>query len=970
MPVYDDENKVNPNLAELEQNAARPDTSSTKDPSDAASLKDGEEQTADQVGDKGYTGSGSGSGSSKKKTKGFWNKRRARVAGLATALALMTGGSAMVVPTVMQPWAAINYMNILNKPSLLKQNDDGIRLGRLVYNARRATVNGDNFIASNRLSSAEYTINKYGVNDLKKIGLGFEFDEFGRISTISIDTKSHPDYKGLSEQEARVKLADQLNIKESGVRLEGTKISADISPGKVGIGKLRSFFGEQFTHTSSGRAVSFIQYRTLAKYLNLPSMFKPWSRAKIAAQEKIFGFVKDTKTYEKYKELEKQRATKVAARTPKAQALIDGVKSKVNGVQAKVGGALLLTAGVCLAYDISGEIPELNRAAVVLPAVASAADGQAAGSQVESSDDFDGPILNAFLANQTAPDGTTPYDSADINYLQGRGGGVEADPAIKAAFASSSTAAGFRDTLNSYFKADTICSTGGQIAQGAVGVGLLLTGSGTVVAKVIGTVAGAVVGAAAINGIMALVEHYLVADPVEFIAHQGALGGSLDALGAREAANIAYRASGGVALSEADARLQTDAIDQLEQKQFEQQGLYAKLTDVNNTRSLASRLAIATKGQSTTMLLKRTPNIIGSTLATVPSLFKKVSLSPSVSAADKAGPLSQPGFPLYGTPSSEMDDPSLQDPFQTANKAAAILDSSAGPDLIARAQQCFGSTISKDTGEWDAVRTTDVNPASGEYLGANCGDTSMNFKLIKNFLANLGVADAFLCYHGEEDACARFSAGGGTQTTSTAPGATVDSAHLFEDSTQIPCASGTKDLGIQDGYHNGARVPIRICAVTNIKSTGAESNGLYGVPDANGLIVVNSRVSGAFYAMGAAAAKPTNQSGLGKELSATSSFRTMANQQNLYNKYGSVRAAKPGYSNHQMGLAVDLEISAPVGGSDLCTQRVRAPQDAMWVWMNKFATKYGFYQYAREAWHWDAENDNGLTHCASDGAAA
>jgi len=40
-------------------------------------------------------------------------------------------------------------------------------------------------------------------------------------------------------------------------------------------------------------------------------------------------------------------------------------------------------------------------------------------------------------------------------------------------------------------------------------------------------------------------------------------------------------------------------------------------------------------------------------------------------------------------------------------------------------------------------------------------------------------------------------------------------------------------------------------------------------------------------------------------ISAAEGFRTMARQRELFAQYGSGRAARPGYSNHQMGLAID-----------------------------------------------------------------
>jgi LAS superfamily LD-carboxypeptidase LdcB len=98
-------------------------------------------------------------------------------------------------------------------------------------------------------------------------------------------------------------------------------------------------------------------------------------------------------------------------------------------------------------------------------------------------------------------------------------------------------------------------------------------------------------------------------------------------------------------------------------------------------------------------------------------------------------------------------------------------------------------------------------------------------------------------------------------------------------------------------------------------------------------------VSGAVYAMAQAAQKD------GVNLSADSCYRTMANQQTLWVKYGMdpVRVARPGYSNHQMGIAMDI-----IGAGD-----GPAPgSGAIWNWLTKNADKFGYKNYPAEAWHW------------------
>lgn len=96
----------------------------------------------------------------------------------------------------------------------------------------------------------------------------------------------------------------------------------------------------------------------------------------------------------------------------------------------------------------------------------------------------------------------------------------------------------------------------------------------------------------------------------------------------------------------------------------------------------------------------------------------------------------------------------------------------------------------------------------------------------------------------------------------------------------------------------------------------------------------------------------------------TSAFRSYGNQVSMYNHWvavnGSANAAdlvsaRPGYSDHQTGLAVDLK-------SDSCVLECFGTT-AAYSWLKIHAADYGFIQrypenltsltgYAAEAWHW------------------
>ena len=100
---------------------------------------------------------------------------------------------------------------------------------------------------------------------------------------------------------------------------------------------------------------------------------------------------------------------------------------------------------------------------------------------------------------------------------------------------------------------------------------------------------------------------------------------------------------------------------------------------------------------------------------------------------------------------------------------------------------------------------------------------------------------------------------------------------------------------------------------------------------------LRSDAAAAFNRMHAAAARA------GIDLHVNSAFRSMAEQQDLYRKYlngtGNL-AAKPGYSNHQGGIATDIN----VGGTATSTYK----------WLAAHAAEYGFKRTVpSEPWHWE-----------------
>lgn len=84
----------------------------------------------------------------------------------------------------------------------------------------------------------------------------------------------------------------------------------------------------------------------------------------------------------------------------------------------------------------------------------------------------------------------------------------------------------------------------------------------------------------------------------------------------------------------------------------------------------------------------------------------------------------------------------------------------------------------------------------------------------------------------------------------------------------------------------------------------------------------------------------------GIPIEVNSAFRTQGKQEELYTKYirgtGNL-AAKPGFSNHQYGTTLDLQVKS---------------NPALFTWLTKNGAKYGFFKTVKsENWHWEYKVD-------------
>jgi len=157
------------------------------------------------------------------------------------------------------------------------------------------------------------------------------------------------------------------------------------------------------------------------------------------------------------------------------------------------------------------------------------------------------------------------------------------------------------------------------------------------------------------------------------------------------------------------------------------------------------------------------------------------------------------------------------------------------------------------------------------------------------------------------------------------------------------CARGTINLGFEIAFKDGKGYKTRLCRISAFKSTGSEDGGS---------VRVSSGASGNWLRLYNDARKA------GITLVADSSFRSHKKQTELYNCYTSGRCknytAKPGYSNHQRGVAIDIDIvPGPNNDPSLDTCRNNPNVYPVFKWLNTNGYKYNRRaNISTECWHW------------------
>ena len=248
-------------------------------------------------------------------------------------------------------------------------------------------------------------------------------------------------------------------------------------------------------------------------------------------------------------------------------------------------------------------------------------------------------------------------------------------------------------------------------------------------------------------------------------------------------------------------------------------------------------------------------------------------------------------------------------------------------EIEGKYSKCYSSTMGTLLSSGDIQREQDgqVNTAAGDCSPQNLGinnpqynDLVFRWRLAKR---NTSVQNQLIdIQNGPQSST--------TEQPQTA--AVAGAAVTAGDTSNLTCTAGT-DAGVVDGYQNGQLFKIRVCSVQNMGQVNAQI--AKNVDDL----------------LNAARADGVNLSG--------SSFRSMDSQIDLRRKHCgdsqndiyqkpsdqcSPPTARPGYSNHQMGLALDF---GSCGNAST----------ACYKWLKNNAQNFGLKNLPSETWHWSVD---------------
>jgi hypothetical protein len=698
---------------------------------------------------------------------GWWNKKRAGIAGGTTGIVLMVAG--MLGLTTLSPVAQfIQLDQTLQIPQGKANTDSANRLGRWYKYLPESAKEALKSTKAGRLADKVLTPT---IDQLANKGVTTERGRTGAPTRTNFDmdklSAHDASFKGLSGDEAKSALAEALKLPANKISGSGTKLYVD--QGDFSLSESRLLVKNTVYLTGPtpkgvvGRTgaglINSMKIRSLTKTFNLPSLLHPLKRTTAAIENKLLNGKATTTGNEEEKAKaaeaaeaaaeaveEKSFASTTEAPNAASTTATEEVKdesAKYNSVAMK---ALLFTGGACYLRSIAGDVVTINHYRVAVPAALMAVQLIAIGEQVKyGGADTTATQLGVLSKKIFGNDGTghNIWTGQALEQL-GTGKHHTGDPDITAdfqqAFSDRTTAGQIKawasKSLGGETAANAACSKAGLFAQALVGLG---AGAASIIGEVGsgGTLTPAIVGGWALKesinfAVSAVAMHFIqefilnktTAAKLTEAAFKGPVGGSLLAYGAREAANMTATNTGGISLNNHDSTLSEANERKAVQQQFAAEPFFSRMFDAYDSRSLFGQLM-----QHISPSFSQNMFNFASSLMNVNHSFAGVltGMLPKVSAEETTYDWT---FAQTGIPSDMLNDPSLANPIANSNHAADLLNATClngdsadtSCDFISRIDACFGNTVSYDTTDkmWDTTVGHDVDKHSDAYEKANC----------------------------------------------------------------------------------------------------------------------------------------------------------------------------------------------------------------------------------------------------------
>lgn len=572
----------------------------------------------------------------------------------------------------------------------------------------------------------------------------------------------------------------------------------------------------------------------------------------------------------------------------------------IGGKLLKIGGAAAAVASItCSVRDVGNQIPKFQMLNVIKPLVRLSIQYVAAGSQVQAMQDINinevASIVKPLYDEQNK---TSWASAAPIKAMSGETGGTEINSATKSQITNAYNANKplLFDVIDSIPGIGVVCK-----ANDWFGNLPIVKQFGEATSKLISGGVGAITGKSLEEWMSDLVS-FLAGGSIDTLA-EGANLGNLLAYGGVLSSNTSSIAAGGTALNNQQTTAWNTYLYKENVKQMKNKSFYARFLNIKDSVSLAGRLSMKVANINKGSLIGH--NYIYNIADNMGNVFLPKTKAATIKGYDY-------GIPLFGIPLETLNDAKYDDPYENID---SMEDNNYArlKNLNERFGDCFGSMIT-DTGDINDSAVEDFKKA--EQCASDYANDS-DFKDYQMYLLDNTTIRSLACYEGlDENECTKLGFGGAQPEVSQI---------VVGDTSNLTCEAGV-DGGVVDGYKEGQLYKIRVCIVQGI-TVNAQ------IAVAVDQMINSARVAG------------INITGSG--------FRTMEGQKEAYERYqsGGNEAARPGYSNHQMGLAIDINYSELKASLAECS--ANPDRYLTYKWLTANAGKYGFSARVQsECWHW------------------